>query len=141
MTYRPPFARMRQIKADAPPKPSTDPVNVEEALLTAPPAPADIRVSVGAVDVVVEAGDDHKFGTPDDHHHIVQAGAESPVTEPKVIEEEPLVAEVVEPEVPTYDKLTRKTDLVALAAQYGVVHEDTATKAEILAALDAHFGE
>ena len=136
-SYRPPFARMNQIKRDAPQRPQL-PKNVEEAIAVAVAEHAEsesdapeIRVSVGDVEAVVTPGPDEVFGTDDDH---VTLEAVEPEPEPEP--DEPLIAE---PETPEYGMEMRKSDLVDLAGQVGVSSEGT--KADIVAALDAHFGQ
>jgi len=127
-SYKPPFARMRQIRANAPPPLSKYPQDVDAALAAVPEVPPveEIRVPVGAVEVIVEPGPDLKFGTADDHKHIVQPGGEAPVDEP---------AEAA----PKYDMTMKKAELAALADANGVEYPEGATKAEIVEALDQHF--
>ena len=107
-TYRPPFARMRQIKAKAPPPLSRHPQNVAEAIAEAAEAQAaglevadEIRVPVGAVDAVIRPGPDSVFGTDDDvvsierhkddkkhsHHKKHEDKPKAPKAEPKVAKE------------------------------------------------------
>ncbi len=139
-SYKPPFARMRQIRANAPPPPSKYPQDVDAALAVVPEAPPvpvvppveEIRGPVGAVEVIIEPGPDLKFGTADDHKHIVQPGGEAPVDEP--------VAEVGNPAKLKYDMTMKKADLADLADANGVEYPEGATKAEIVEALDQHFG-
>lgn len=149
-TYKPPFARMRHIRRDAPVRPQKDmPENVEAALAEAAAKQSageevadEIRVPVGAVDAVVTPGPDEKFGTPDDEFHI-EAHKDDGLhehEEPEVDDDLPLVAEP-EVEVPKYGLDLKKAELVALADEHEVMLPEGATKAEIIAALDAHFGK
>jgi len=94
---------MRQIKRDAPPPLPRFPQNVVEAIAIVAKAQEageevaeEIRVPVGAVDVVVHPGPDERFGTPDDQVDIVSPGAHPEVEPENDQDDNP---EVVEPEV------------------------------------------
>jgi len=165
-SYKPPHSRMRQIRAAAPPPIPSHPQNVEEAIEAVAAKQAageevaeEIRVPVGAVDAVVTPGEDGVFGTADDETRIEahKDDGEHEHVEPEADPEEPLVADpepeaVADPEPeaeadpepeavvkPDYDMELKKADLVALADEHGV--DSSGTKAQIIAALDAHFGE
>jgi len=138
---------MRQIKANAPPRASRFPQNVEEAIQQAAAAQdageevaEEIRVPVGAVDAVIKPGPDKKFGTPDDDVRIEghKDDDEHEHAEPEV--EEPEEPKAKEPKV-KYSKDMTKRELQALADEHGVLIRGLATKAKIVAALDKHFGE
>lgn len=156
-SYKPPFARMRQIKQNAPPRPAL-PQNVEEALEAVAAAqaagedvPDEIRVPVGTSEVVITPGPDKTFGTADD---VVQVepvvDAEALVADLPAGEDEAEVEEVeavVEDEdeeapkvaKPSYDMTDKKADLLAIAEAHGAAANDTMTKKQIIDVLDAHF--
>jgi len=157
-SYKPPHSRMRQIRAAAPPPIPSHPQTGEEAIEAVAAKQAageevaeEIRVPVGAVDAVVTPGEDGVFGTADDETRIEahKDDGEHEHVEPEADPEEPLVADpepeaVADPEPeavvkPDYDMELKKADLVALADEHGV--DSSGTKAQIIAALDAHFGE
>jgi len=152
-SYRPPFARMRNIKRDNSPKKFRDPLpeNVEEALEEAAakqeagePVADEIRVPVGAVDAVIKPGPDKKFGTDDDEVTIEGRQPEpEPVVDEDPAPDEPLVvpeADEPEPEAkPDYGMDWKKADLVALADKLGVASDGN--KSDIVAALDEHYDQ
>ena len=116
MSYKPPASRMRQLKADKPPRPQAppDPVNVEEALAMAAVEPEVVEPEV--VEVV--------------EPEVVE------VVEPEVVEVAPEPVEEVEA-APEYSMATRKADLLAIADSLGVKADESMTKAQIIELLDA----
>lgn len=165
MTFKPPFARMRQIRRDAPAPLPKMPSNVEEALAEARAkqdagqvAPDEVRTRVGDVDVVVTPGPDKLFGTRDDQVMLVAPIQEEvgiAVANPENItkihlqDDPPQVEVMVEVEVeveapeaeaeeiPDYSIEWHKATLKALASRLGL--SDEGTKAEIVARLDEHY--
>lgn len=141
--YRPPFARMRDIKRDNPPKKFREalPENVEEAIEEmaarqeeGQQVEDEIRVPVDEVEVVVKPGKDKKFGTDDDEVTVEPKKASFKPPEPA-----PEPAPENEPARPEYDMTWRKPDLIALADSVGVPSDGT--KSEIIEALDEHFDD
>lgn len=153
MSYKPPFARMRQIVASAPHPLPKGPQNVEEALLDMAKLTAQIvEPPEDAVEPEVEAPLTMRHLVPEDHGDIEVAPEETEDVEqePKVVEapltvspvaDEPDDEIVIEAEedIPEYSLDLSRKDLQVLAEKYGV--EVKGTKAEIVAALDKHFGK
>ncbi len=115
MSYKPPASRMRQLRADKPPRPQAppDPINVEEALAMAAVEPEVVEPEVVEVP--------------------------EPAPEPEVIV--PEVTVVSEPEavveVPEYSMAILKADLLAIADSLGIKADESMTKAQIIELLDA----
>lgn len=130
MTYLPPFARMRQIKAKAPAPISKHPQNVAEAI-----ADAQERQMGGEVveEVVVEveedlfvevtAGEDGLFGTDDDV-----------VTDIHKHDED---GEHIQPQ---FSMAMKKAELLEVAEEMGVLINTGMTKKQIINALKAAPG-
>ena len=148
-SYKPPFARMRQILKNAPPPLPKYPQNVEEAVRevalkqdVGEKVADEIRVPVGILDAVIKPGPDKVFGTEDDvisievHKDDGKHDHEPEVVEPEVVEPEP---KAVEPK-PSYSRILSRKKLIALAKKHNIELVDSPTKAQILSALDAHFG-
>lgn len=141
MSYKPPFARMRAIRAKAPAPIPRHPQNVEEAIAQAAAAQKageevaeEIRVPVGDAEAVITPGPDKQFGTEDDVVEIEaveEAAEEAP--EPEVAAESSDEDEAK----PDYSMDWRKADLVFLAESLAL--DASGTKAEIIAVLDAHY--
>lgn len=134
MSYKPPFARMREIRQNRPLRASqADPVNVEDALDRMP-------VPV----FVVEEPEQPSIEEP-----AVVITQPEPVVEVETIEPEPVVEveaiepvvaepEVIKPVRPIkFNPQAKKADLIALARSEGLVVDDTMTKAQIIVVLQA----
>jgi hypothetical protein len=117
-TYKPPFARMRQIKRDAPVRGGT-PVNVEDAIDRLPAVPMPV--------FVVEEPE--------------QPPAEEPAVTVTQPEPEPVEAVASQPVAAPlgikFNPQAKKADLLAIATAAGLAVDDTMTKAQIIAALQA----
>lgn len=134
MSYHPPFARMRQIKRDAPPplsKPAPPPVNVEAALaVTAPETvivveePASPPPVVKMVDAVLY---DQKGRS------LLQSTALP--EPPALVVTPPPVPEPVVVEVPKFNPQMKKSELLLIAQNAGLDVTEMMTKNQILAAL------
>ena len=132
MTYRPPFARMRQIRRNAPPPlDKSTPINVEAAIAQAPESV-----------LVVEEAPDEKPPTPapapPPMMGAVVKPSEAPVEEAPVeeapVEEAPVEEEASDPDI-IWSLNMRKAELIAIAKKMGVDTTDM-TKKQIVAALD-----
>lgn len=130
--YKPPFARMRQIKQNAGPPMSKDPVSVLDAItqMTEPPHPLEETV------FVVEEPE----ALIEDPLTPVEV-LPVPMDAPPVEEPEP-VAKVMDlppplPATPKKPDLTKmnKTELAIIAANKGIPISDEMTKAQIVAAI------
>lgn len=128
-TFRPPSARMSQIIANAQ-RLKYAPAPVEEAPVEAAVPAEVVAEEAPVVEPVVE-----------------EAPAEEPVVEAAPSEEPEVVVEPVAEEVSAedpdaetpaveYDAKMKKVELLELAASLGLEIPDSATKAEILEALD-----
>jgi len=148
-SYRPPSARMRQIRSKAKRRPEV-PSGVDAAIKAAvakqaagEEVAAEIRIPVGALDAVVKPGPDKKYGTADDQVTIEahqDDGLHDHEEEEEAVEAEPLVeAEVVKAPEPEYGMDLKKASLMAIADDYGVELADGDTKSEIIEKLDAYF--
>lgn len=140
-TYHPPFARMRQIKRDTPPRSPRDmapvevpaPANVTEALAVTPEAvyvieePEIIEKTLELPVVTVE----EPIVLDETDIEDVASSTPPPVPEP------PPVTAPQAPEPPKYHPQMKKGELVMVAANMGVAVTDEMTKAQILDALKA----
>ena len=143
MSYKPPCSRMRQIHRNAPPPIPRFPQNVDDAVREAAlkqkageEVADEIRVPVGILDAVIKPGPDKVYGTKDDVATIEAHKDDGEHDhEPEVVEPEPDVVEK-----PVYSRLLKKAELTAIADEHGVILKEDGTKAQIITALDAHFG-
>jgi len=118
MSYKPPFARMRQIKKNAPARTSRVPQNVDDAIAEAKAMQAssdvvipEIRIPVGAVDAVIKPGEDQVYGTDDDVISIEGHKDNESEIEPE--EDEPVFYTVPATNIPDEDLLNIPSPLVA----------------------------